>query len=338
MKLSEIAKMLNCPFTGEDIEITGVNTLEMASESEISFVSNPKYVKDIAKTNAGVLILKETYADRVKSAIITDHPYEMFARCIFIFAKKQGFYKGISDQAYIHESAKIGHDCTIYPFVTVGANAVIGDNTTLFSNVYIGENALIGNDCILYPNSVVMSDSILGDECCLQPGAVIGAEGFGFIRLENEVIKIPQIGNVILKDKVEIGANSCVDRAALNKTEVGTATCLDNLVQLGHNVIVGDRTFIVALTGVAGSTKIGNDSTIAAQVGIAGHLNIGSNVTIAAKSGVAQDIEDNAIVGGVPATNYKNFMKILSLMPKYPEVFKRLKRIEQELKLDEDKE
>ncbi len=336
MKLSQIAEILNCPFTGEDREISGVNTLEVANQSEISFLSNPKYARDLEKSNAGVIILKEEFSHRVPSAIITENPYEVFARCIFIFSKKQGFFTGISEQAYIDKSAKIGKNCTIYPFVTVGANAVIGDNTTLFSGVYIGEDALIGNNCILYPNSVVMSECILGDECCLQPGAVIGAEGFGFIRNKEEVIKIPQIGKTILKNKVEVGANSCIDRAALDKTEVGTASCIDNLVQLGHNVIVGDRTFIVALTGIAGSTKIGNDTTIAAHVGISGHLNIGNNVTIAAKSGVAQNIEDNAVMGGVPATNYRNFMKTLSLMPRFPEIFKRLTRIEKELKLDED--
>ncbi len=334
MKLSKIAELLDCAFIGEDIEISGVNTLESAKESELSFLANPKYIKALETTKAGAIVVKKEYADQVKSGIISDKPYEHFAHCIMMFAKKQGFFEGISDKAYIHETAKIGENCIIYPFVTVGENAVIGDNTTLFSNVYIGENVKIGSDCILYPNAVVMFECEIGDGCCLQPGAVIGAEGFGFVPTPYGIQKIPQIGKTVLKDNVEIGANTCVDRAALDETLVNTGTCIDNLVQIGHNVKLGKNNLIISQVGIAGSSSTGDNVTLAAQTGIAGHLHIGSNSTIAPKSGVAKDVPENVVMGGTPVTDQKSYMRTLALMPKFPEIFTRLNKIEKYLELD----
>lgn len=337
MKLSEIAKLLHCRFKGEDVDIIGVNTLSVAKEGELSFLSNPRYINQLAGTKASAVVLAEEFADQVPTALISSKPYEDFARCIFIFAKKQGFYKDISPQAYIHDTAVLGENCIVYPFVTIGENVSIGENTRLFSNVYIGENVTIGKNCTLYPNVVVMADSTIGDNCCLQPGAVIGAEGFGFMRVNDTMHKIPQIGKAVLQNNVEIGANTCVDRAALDKTEVGESTCIDNLVQIGHNVVLGKRNLIISQVGIAGSSSTGDNVTIAAQSGIAGHLHIGDNATIAPKSAAARDVPANVTMGGVPLTDQKNYMRTLSLMPRFPELFKRLSRIEKALKLDEEK-
>ncbi len=336
MKLSKIAELLNCTFTGEDIEISGVNTLETANASELSFLSNPKYIKGLETTNAGAVVIKEEFASQVKNALISDKPYEHFAHCIMMFAKTQGFYKEISPQAYIHETAKIGENCIIYPFVTVGENAEIGDNTKLFSNVYIGENVKIGKNCTLYPNAVVMAECELGDYCCLQPGAVIGAEGFGFVPTPMGIQKIPQIGKTVLKNKVEVGANSCIDRAALDKTLVDDGSCIDNLVQIGHNVKVGKNNLIVSQVGIAGSTSTGDNVTLAAQIGVAGHLHIGSGSTIAPKSGVAKDVPENVVMGGTPLADQKTYMRTLALMPKFPELFTRLNKIEKFLEMDKE--
>ncbi len=336
MKLSKIAELLNCSYKGEDIEILGVNTLDSATSEQLSFLANPKYIKALAATSAGAIIVKEDFAENVPTAIISTKPYEDFARCIFMFAKKQGFYKDISEQAYIHESAKLGKNCIIYPFVTIGENVVIGDNCTIYSSVYIGENCIIGDDCTIYPNVSIMADSELGDSCCIQPGAVIGAEGFGFVPTPMGIQKIPQIGKAVLKDRVEIGANTCVDRAALDVTLVENGSCLDNLVQIGHNVKIGKNNLIISQVGIAGSTTTGDNVILAAQAGVAGHLHIGSNSTVAPKSGVAKDVPENVTMGGTPLTDQKNYMRTLALMPRFPEIFKRLSKIEKELNINND--
>ncbi len=335
MKLSEIAKLLNCTLKGEDKEITGVNTLKEATSNDLSFLANLKYTHQLDNTKAGAVILKEEFSHKVETALISEKPYEDFARCIGMFEKKQGFFQGVSPQAYIHPTAKIGENCIIYPFVTVGENAVIGDNCKLFSNVYIGEDTTLGNNCILYPNVVIMANITIGNSCCLQPGAVIGAEGFGYVPTPIGIQKIPQIGTVQLADKVEIGANSCIDRGALAATKIGERTAIDNLVQIGHNNEVGKDCLIVAQVGIAGSTTVGDNVTIAAQAGIVGHLHIHSNAVIGPQCAVVKDIPANSIVGGVPATDQKNFLRVLSLTPRLPELFQRLKRVEKTLDLNE---
>ncbi len=339
MKLSELAERLKCDFKGKDIEIIGVNSLNAAGESELSFLSNPKYISSLSQSKAGAIILKEEFANRVNpetSVLISVNPYEDFARCIFMYAKKQGFYKGVSPQAYIHESAKLGENCIVYPFVTIGENAVIGDNTELFSGVYIGENVTIGSRCTFYPNAVVMADTQIGNDCVFQAGSVIGGDGFGFIRVGDAIQKIPQIGKAVIQDKVEVGANSCVDRAALDKTQIGKGSCLDNLVQIGHNVNVGENNLIIAQVGIAGSTTTGKNVTLAAKAGIAGHLHIGANATVAPISGVGKDIPENAVVGGIPAVDQGTYMRTVTLMPKFPEMYKRLSALEKKVATNEN--
>ncbi len=337
MKLSELATILKCTLKGEDKEITGVNTLQEASANELSFLSNPKYIKQLADTKAAAVILKVDLSENIETALISEKPYEDFARTIAMFAKPQGFLQGVSPLAYVHESAKIGENCTIYPFATIGKDVVLGDNCTIFSSVYIGEETTLGNNCTIYPNAVIMGKVKLGNACCIQPGAVVGAEGFGFVPTPMGIQKIPQIGTVEFGDKVELGANSCVDRAALSATKVGDGTAIDNLVQLGHNVEVGKNCLIISQTGVAGSTSLGDNVTLAAQCGIAGHLHIGSGSTLAPKSGVAKDIPENVVMGGSPATDQRTYMRTLTLMPKYPEIFTRLNKIEKLLNIKEEK-
>ncbi len=331
INLSVIAEHLGLTLRGEDIIVSGINTLHEAKESEVSFLANPKYAQELASTKAGAVIVTEAHADRVERALISDHPYRDFARCLAFFEKKQGSFTGQSPIASVHEEAVVAQSATVYPFVYIGARAKIGENVTLFSGVYVGEDCEIGDGSICYPNAVLMSGTKLGKSCILYAGAVVGADGFGYARVEGGIQKIPQIGTVSLGDAVEVGANSTIDRAVMNATLVGKGTKIDNLVQLGHNVEVGEHNFIVALTGIAGSTKIGNDCTIAAQVGIAGHLKIGNNVTLAPKTGVMRDIDDNQVMGGAPAVNQRTFMRTLSCMPDLPELFKRVKALEKKL-------
>lgn len=327
--LSQLAEALGLFLQGDpDLEIVGVNTLEEAGPAELSFLANPKYLPLLSQTRAGAVIVRPEFAGELKNALTCADPYLNFARAIHLFAKTQGSFSGISPLASIHPEATLGQNCTIYPFVYIGARANIGNNCVIFPNCYIGEDSRLGQDCTLYPNSVLMSETVLGQGCVLQPGAVIGAEGFGFVRTDQGIQKIPQIGHVELQDKVEIGANSTVDRAALSMTKIGKGTCIDNLVQIGHNVKIGQDNLIVAQVGIAGSTKTGNNVTIAGQTGLAGHLTVGDNVTIGPLSGVQKDLESNQIVGGIPAVDQNTYLRTLALMPRLPELFKRMTKVE----------
>jgi len=326
--LSQIAKMLELSYQGDDIAIARVNTLEEATETELSFLANPKYTSQLAQTKAGAVILRKEHAHTIKNAIICDEPYHAFAKCIALFAETEGIFVGISPFASIDPSAEIGKNCTIYPYVYIGANTKIGNNCKLFPGTYIGEHCQLGDNCTLYPNSVLMSQTRLGNSCILQPGATLGAEGYGFIRTPQGIQKIPQIGKVEIGNKVEVGVNSAIDRAALSTTRIGDGTCIDNLVQIGHNVNIGKDCFVIAQVGIAGSTTIGDNCTLAGQVGIAGHLHIGDNVTVGAQAGVGKNIAANHIVSGSPTTEYGTYMRIVTLMPKLPDLFKRMSKLE----------
>lgn len=334
--VAEIANFLGAAYKGENITITGLNTLEEAQSTELSFLANPKYIKQAETTKAGALIIREDQAHNVQNAILCDNPYFAFARCMGLFAEKEGCFEGISEFASIHPSAVIGENCTVYPFAVIGAHAKIGDGCTIFSGVYIGEHCEIGSGCTLTPNCVLMSRTRLGENCYLQPGAVLGGEGYGFVRTDFGVQKIPQIGHVHIGDNVEIGANTTIDRAALAKTAVGNGTCIDNLVQIGHNVQIGEECFIISQVGIAGSTKVGNKCTLAGQVGLSGHLNIGDNVTIGPQAGVTKDIAENSVVSGSPTMDYNTYMRYCILLPKTPELFKRVSALEKQIaKLEE---
>lgn len=335
--LAQIADFLGETWQGEDLTITGLNTLEEAAGSDLSFLANPKYIKQIATTKAGAIIVSPNHAGEVKNAIISENPYFAFARCMGLFAEKEGFFQGISDQAFIDPSASIGENCTIYPFAVIGANAKIGDGCTIFPGVYIGEFCELGENCTLTPNCVLMSHTHLGDNCYLQPGVVLGGEGFGFVRTDFGIQKIPQIGHVHIADNVEIGANTTIDRAALAKTSVGKRTCIDNLVQIGHNVQIGEETLVISQVGIAGSTKVGNKCTLAGQVGLSGHLTIHDNVTIGPQAGVTKDIPENSVVSGSPTMEYSTYMRHCILQPKIPDLFKRVSALEKQIeKLEQE--
>lgn len=329
--VSQLADILQLSYQGDDITIHGVNTLEKATEHELSFLANPKYIKQLDNTNAGAVIVHPEQSSKVKNAIIAPDPYTAFAKCIALFAPKEGTFEGISSFASIAPEAEIGENCTIYPFVYIGAKTKIGNNCTLFAGTYIGEDCRIGNNCTLFPNSVLMARTQIGENCTLQAGAVLGSAGFGFARTKNGIQKIPQVGHVIMGDNVEIGANTTIDKAALAVTSIGSGTCMDNLVQIGHNVQTGNDCLIIAQAGIAGSTVLGDNCTIAGQAGLSGHLDIGDNVTIGPQAGIAKNIPANQIVGGSPATDYTNFLRISTLMPRLPEIYKRLVQVEKQL-------
>ncbi len=335
--LSGIAAYLGLPFQSSsgdadaDVEITGVNTLEESGSGDLSFLANPKYAHLLHTTKAAAVIVRPEDAPRVKRAILTPDPYLAFARTLALFDSPQGTWKGISPLASIDPSATLGAGCTVYPFAYIGPHVQLGDNCTVFPHCYIGENCVLGENCTLYPHVTLMAGITLGKNCVIKPGAVLGGDGFGFVRMGDGMQRIPQLGTVVIGDNVHIGANSAVDRAALSQTVIGDNTCLDNLVQIGHNVRLGKNNLIVSQVGISGSSILGDNVTLAGQVGVAGHLHIGDNVTVGPQSGVVRDIAPDQTVGGMPPVPQTMFLRTLALMPRFPELFTRLSKVEKML-------
>jgi UDP-3-O-[3-hydroxymyristoyl] glucosamine N-acyltransferase len=331
MLLSELAARLGLTLVGKDREFRGLNTLKEAKEDEVSFLANPRYAPLLKTTAACAVIISAALAGRVKRSLLSDNPYLDFARAAALFARPQGEFSGISPEARIDPSALLGRDCVVYPFAFVGPRASIGPESTLFPGVYVGEDCVLGARCLLYPGAVVLSGVSLGDDCVLGAGAVLGTDGFGFVRVDGQMRKIPQIGSVRLASGVDVGANTCIDRAALGVTAVGRDSKLDNLVQVGHNVTLGEQCLLVAQAGLAGSSAVGDRVTIAGQAGISGHISLGDDVTVGPQAGVAQDIPAGTSGGGSPFMPRDLFLRCAVLAPKLPELYQRTRRLEQEL-------
>jgi UDP-3-O-[3-hydroxymyristoyl] glucosamine N-acyltransferase len=332
LTLSALAENLGLTLRGDDDVIRGLNTLEAAGDDEVSFLANPRYADLLATTRAAAVIVDEAHADRApRAALVSASPYLDFARAVQLFAKPQGCLSGISELAYVHPEARLGEGCTVYPFAFIGARAVLGKGAQVFPGAYVGEDCRLGEACILYPNCTLMAATVLGDRCIVHAGAVLGSDGFGFAPTPVGLQKIPQIGIVRVGDDVEVGANTAVDRAVLQATAIGSGTKIDNLVQIGHNVEMGANCLIVSQVGISGSTKVGDRVTMAGQVGVAGHLTIGDGATLGPKSGVPKDVPAGATMGGIPAVDKSTYMRTLALMPSFPDMARRLKKLEKEL-------
>lgn len=329
MLLSELATQLNLPWHGQDVEILGVNTLADAKDTDLSFLANTKYTHQLANTQAGAVILTEPMTDR--SCLISPTPYLDFVRAVQLFAQEQGCMTGISSLAFIHPQAQVSPDATIYPFVFIGENTNIGPGARIFSGCYIGEDCRLGDNVLMYPNCSLMAGTIVGNNVTLHAGVVLGSDGFGFAQASSGLTKFPQIGRTIIEDNVEIGANTTIDRAALGETRIGQGTKIDNLVQLGHNVQTGRNCILVAQVGIAGSTTLGDEVILAGQVGLAGHIHIGDKSRIGAKSGVGQDVPAGTDLSGIPAIPHGAFLRSITIMPKLPEMRKRITKLEKEL-------
>ncbi|MCF8039539.1 MAG: UDP-3-O-(3-hydroxymyristoyl)glucosamine N-acyltransferase [Desulfohalobiaceae bacterium] len=327
-----VAAELGLEYKGTDQTLTGCNTLEKAGPSEISFLANSRYKHLAAATRAGTVILSPEHQDLVEECILSQNPYLDFARAVRLFAGSQEKFQGQSESAFVHPEARVHAEATLYPFVYVGSGARIEAGTVCFSGVYIGEDCRIGPDCRLYPQVTLMAGTVLGREVILHPGVVLGSDGFGFAQGDSLLEKIPQIGRVVIEDRVEIGANTTIDRAALDETRIGAGTKIDNQVQIGHNVQVGENSIIVSQVGISGSCKLGNNVILAGQVGLAGHIEIGDNCRVGAKSGVGKSLEPGTDVSGIPAFEHRKYLRSAGLYTRLPELYKRLKKLESEIK------
>lgn len=330
--LSVLAEKTGLAYKGNDVELKGVNTLDKAGPQELSFLVSHKYLPMLQTTRAGAVLVEEKHAESVPSALVSSgNVYLDWMKVVNQFAKPQGCLSGVSDKAYIHTEAVVHETASVYPFAFIGAGAEIGPNVAIFPGCYVGEDCRIGKGCILYPNSVLMVGTVLGDNVILQPGSVLGADGYGYAQGPTGHTKIPQIGNVELGNNVEIGANSTIDRAALDSTSIGDGTKIDNLVMLAHNVKVGQHCLIISQVGVAGSTKIGDNVILAGQAGVVDNIEIGDNSKVGPQTGVNKSLPSGAQVWGSPAVEYGTCLKHYARIPKIPELFLRVKKLEKEL-------
>ncbi len=337
--VKQIASWIKGEVIGDsEAKITSLSKIEEGKPGSLSFLSNPVYNHYIYETEATAVIVNNSFVPEkdVKPTLIkVEDSYAAFAQLLNAYNEAREMKRtGISSLAFVHETATIGKDVYIGEFAYIGPNAKIGDNSKIFPQTYIGDNVSLGNNCRIYPGVKILFDCVIGNECTIHPGAIIGADGFGFAPQNNsDYKKIAQIGNVVLEDKVEIGANTTIDRATMGSTIIRRGVKLDNLVQIAHNVEVGDNTVIAAQTGISGSTKIGKNCMFGGQVGIAGHLEIADGVKLAATSGVASSItKENDVQMGAPSFAHKSFLQSYVFFRKLPDLARRIGELEKEIK------
>lgn len=334
----QIAESLNGVVEGDpNAEVSNLAKIEEGKPGTLSFLANPKYTSYIYDTDASIVIVNKDFEPErsVKATLIkVEDAYSSFAGLLELYQQSKGRKTGVSKHAAIHESAVIGENAFIGDFVSIGENVVVGDNCSIRANTSIGDNCKIGDNVNLYSGVNIYDECIVGNDCTIHAGAVIGADGFGFApQDDNNYKKVPQIGNVILEDRVEIGANTTIDRATMGSTIIRRGVKIDNLIQVAHNVVVGENTVIAAQTGVSGSTKIGKNCMIGGQVGIIGHLDIADGVMIAAQSGIGKSIkEEKSVHEGSPAFAYREFQRSYIHFRRLNDVVRRINDIEFKLK------
>ena len=324
-----IADQINGTVIGDrDIDIFNISKIEEGSKGSLTFLANPKYTEFIYTTKASAAIVSIDFepTEKIELTLIkVKDPYSSFTTILELFDKDLSKRKGISQLTDIDKSSKISDSSFIGSFSTVGENSVIGEKCIIENQVFIGNNVEIGKGCLIYPGVKILDDTIIGQNCIIHSSTTIGSDGFGFAPNDDgSYKKIPQTGNVVIGDNVEIGSNSTIDRATLGSTIISNGVKLDNQIQVAHNVEIGENTAIAAQSGVAGSTKIGKNCMIGGQVGIIGHIKIGDNVKIQAQAGVTSNIESNSRVTGTPAISYMNYNKSYVHFKNLPEIVKKI--------------
>ncbi len=329
MKVREIAAIIDGEVLGdENLEIKGVSGLKTAKEGDISFLADPKFI-DLAKmSKASCVITRKPLSLTGKSVILSTNPALSFIKVIKSFHPHEVLKPGISELAIIGERSSIGDGSFVAPYVIIGSNVTIGRNAKIQPLTYIGYGSKIGNDVEIDNSVTILEKTIIGNRVIIHPGTVIGSDGFGYVTEKKRHCKIPQIGRVVIEDDCEIGANVAIDRASFGETRIKRGTKIDNLVQIGHNVTVGENSLLVAQVGIAGSCKIGKNVTLAGQVGVADHLEIGDGAVVAAQGGVTKNIPPNALFSGYPARDHNLARRIYAASVKLPDILKRIRKIE----------
>lgn len=336
--LSELADHVGGRVIGDgSVVIRKVAPIDEAADGEITFLTNPRYRKYLARCRASAVIVgRGVVAEREPHAAINfleaADPYIAFAKILQLFCPVQQFDGTVSPLAYVDPSAATGEHVTIFPGAFVGPRVRLGDRSALFPGVFLGAEAQIGADCVLHANVVVREGCRIGDRVILHAGAVIGSDGFGYAGRGEARVKIPQTGIVVLEDDVEIGANTTVDRATLGRTVVGRGAKIDNLVQIAHNVVIGEHCVVAAQAGIAGSTELGKNVTLAGQVGVVNHVKIGDGATIGPQSGIPKSVPSGSVLsGGIGAAPHHEWLKVMTLLPQLPALWSSVRRLEREV-------
>ncbi len=325
----QIADQLNGTVVGnKDVDINKLSKIEEGKKGSLTFLANPKYTQYIYSTDASATIVANDFepTEKITTTLIkVKDPYSSFTTILELFNDDKYKRAGISDKSDIHKSSIISKGSYVGSYTTIGKNSIIGNDCIIDSQVFIGDNVKIGNKCKIYPGTKILNDTIIGNSCIIHSSCSIGSDGFGFAPNDDGTYKkIPQTGNVVIGNNVEIGSNSTIDRATIGSTIINDGVKLDNQIQIAHNVEIGENTAIAAQSGIAGSTKIGKNCMIGGQVGIIGHLKIGDNVKIQAQAGVTSDVESNARITGTPAISYMNYNKSYIHFKNLPGIVKKI--------------
>jgi UDP-3-O-[3-hydroxymyristoyl] glucosamine N-acyltransferase len=327
--LKEIAERVAGRLEGDPgRRVTGVQPLDAAGPGDLSFLANPRYREAAVASRAGALLVRSEGRIEGRDLVLVDSPYTALAAVMDLFFPRAVPAPGISPDAVVAAGAVLGRDVSIGPLAVVGAGCLLGDRVALMPGVVLGEDVTVGPDTVLHPGVVVYPRSVIGARVVIHAGAVVGSDGFGFGEEEGGRAKIPQVGIVRIGDDVEIGAGTTIDRATFGETVIGDGSRLDNLVQVGHNVVIGEGSVLVAQTGIAGSTRLGRSVIMAGQSGAAGHLKLGDGAIVGAKSAVLADLAPGAFVVGHPAIDHREWKRAQAAWRRLPELLRRVQRLE----------
>jgi UDP-3-O-[3-hydroxymyristoyl] glucosamine N-acyltransferase len=334
---TQIAEILEGDIVGNpNVEVSKLAKIEEGTKGSLTFLANPKYTQYIYSTKASITIVNNDFKaeDEVDTTLIkVNDAYKAFSKLLEYYNQVKMNKIGIEQPNFISETASYGDNIYLGAFSYIGDNVIIGNNVKIYPSSYIGDNVTIGDNVVIFSGVKIYSECIIGNDCFINSGAIIGADGFGFTPNEKgEYHKVPQTGNVILEDNVDIGAATTIDRATLGSTIIRKGVKLDNQIQIAHNVDIGKNTVIAAQTGIAGSTRIGENCQIGGQVGIVGHLTIGNNVKIQAQSGIGRNVKDNEVLQGSPALTYGDYNKSYVYFKNLPKIVKEISEIEKKLK------
>jgi UDP-3-O-[3-hydroxymyristoyl] glucosamine N-acyltransferase len=318
---------------GSNLVLQGVATLEAAGPSDLSWVSDERRAAEASRSAAGALLVSSEDLASGRPCVVVARPQLALAGWLEVFRPRPSRKAGVARGAFVHRTAKLGPGVAVAAGATVEAGARVGARTVLAAGVFVGQNASIGEDCILHPNAAVLEGCRIGARCVLQAGAVLGSDGFGYVWDGSAHRKVPQVGTVRVEDDVEIGANSAIDRATLGETVVGRGTKIDNLVQIGHNVIIGEHSLLCGQAGIGGSSRLGRRVTLAGQVGISDHVTIGDGAVLTGQAGIARQgrVEAGAVLSGMPALPHREFLRRAALLGRLEKALERLAKLERSL-------
>ncbi|NVK52078.1 MAG: UDP-3-O-(3-hydroxymyristoyl)glucosamine N-acyltransferase [Flavobacteriaceae bacterium] len=338
----QIAEILEGEVSGNpEAQVSKLSKIEEGDKESLTFLSNPKYNPFIYTTKASVAIVNKSFVPEkeVKVTLIkVDDAYSAFSKLLEFYNQVKNNKRGREQPHYLSASATIGTNEYIGAFAYIGENVTIGENVKIYPNVYIGDNVTIGDNCILFSGSKIHSETQIGNHCTIHAGVIIGSDGFGFApNKDGEYKKIPQTGNVVIEDYVDIGSATTIDRATLGSTIIRKGVKLDNQIQIAHNVEIGENTVIAAQTGISGSAKIGKNCMIGGQVGFAGHITVGDNVKIGAQSGVTKSVKDNQVINGTPAFGFSDFHKSYVYFKNLPKMAATLNKLEKKIATQNEK-